>query len=216
MGHPNFGARALPAEASVVTEAAVVAEADAVGEGISVEAGIVSVRIAIEAGVVGVWSVGRVVSGVAGVVGFAVVVGGQEVGGEFVGVSFDGLELGDAGRCDERDLVVFLDLDGFGVRAGGRRAVFFADVGGFAVEDADVASAKAAELGATVPAGVFDVGPDGRMSVIIDPTGAAFCIWRTFSSSVRRETRSAARSSGDTSSSRYMAGGSCEKLAAGE
>lgn len=47
-----------------------------------------------------------------------------------------------------------------------------------AVEDADKAAARAAELGASVPAGVFDVGPNGRMGVIIDPTGAAFCVWQ--------------------------------------
>ena len=47
-----------------------------------------------------------------------------------------------------------------------------------AVDDADKAAARAQELGAAVPAGVFDVGPNGRMSVIIDPTGAAFCVWQ--------------------------------------
>jgi predicted enzyme related to lactoylglutathione lyase len=47
-----------------------------------------------------------------------------------------------------------------------------------AVEDADASAARAMELGATVPAGVFDVGPNGRMAVIIDPTGAAFCLWQ--------------------------------------
>jgi predicted enzyme related to lactoylglutathione lyase len=47
-----------------------------------------------------------------------------------------------------------------------------------AVEDADSAAARAVELGGTVPAGVFDVHTNGRMAVIIDPTGAAFCIWQ--------------------------------------
>src|ERR1019366_1607528 len=44
-----------------------------------------------------------------------------------------------------------------------------------AVEDADKVAARAVELGATVPGGVFDVSTNGRMAVIIDPTGAAFC-----------------------------------------
>jgi predicted enzyme related to lactoylglutathione lyase len=47
-----------------------------------------------------------------------------------------------------------------------------------AVEDADASAARALELGGKAPAGVFDVGPSGRMAVIIDPTGAAFCLWQ--------------------------------------
>jgi uncharacterized protein len=47
-----------------------------------------------------------------------------------------------------------------------------------AVEDADRAAARAIELGAKVPAGVFDVFTNGRMAVVIDPTGAAFCLWQ--------------------------------------
>jgi predicted enzyme related to lactoylglutathione lyase len=47
-----------------------------------------------------------------------------------------------------------------------------------AVEDADRAAARAVELGATLPAGVFDVFTNGRMAVVIDPTGAAFCLWQ--------------------------------------
>ncbi len=47
-----------------------------------------------------------------------------------------------------------------------------------AVEDADKAAAHAISLGGTLPAGVFDVYTNGRMAVIIDPTGAAFCIWQ--------------------------------------
>jgi predicted enzyme related to lactoylglutathione lyase len=47
-----------------------------------------------------------------------------------------------------------------------------------AVEDADKAAAKAWEVGGTVLADAFDVGPNGRMAVIMDPTGAAFCIWQ--------------------------------------
>ncbi len=46
------------------------------------------------------------------------------------------------------------------------------------VEDADASAARAVELGGNAPAGVFDVGPSGRMAVIIDPTGAAFCLWQ--------------------------------------
>ncbi len=47
-----------------------------------------------------------------------------------------------------------------------------------AVEDADAAAARALELGGTLPAGVFDVFTNGRMAVVIDPTGAAFCLWQ--------------------------------------
>lgn len=47
-----------------------------------------------------------------------------------------------------------------------------------AVENADAAAAQAAKLGATLPAGVFDVQTNGRMAVVIDPTGAAFCLWQ--------------------------------------
>ena len=47
-----------------------------------------------------------------------------------------------------------------------------------AVADADAAAAKAAELGAKVHNQPFEVGPNGRMAVIEDPTGAMFCIWQ--------------------------------------
>jgi hypothetical protein len=47
-----------------------------------------------------------------------------------------------------------------------------------AVNDADATAAKAVELGGTLPAGVFDVYTNGRMAVVIDPTGAAFCLWQ--------------------------------------
>lgn len=47
-----------------------------------------------------------------------------------------------------------------------------------AVEDADVTAKKAQDLGAQLPAGVFDVGGSGRMAVVIDPTGAAICLWQ--------------------------------------
>ena len=47
-----------------------------------------------------------------------------------------------------------------------------------AVEDADQAAARAVELGGKLPAGVFDVFTNGRMSVVIDPTGASFCLWQ--------------------------------------
>jgi predicted enzyme related to lactoylglutathione lyase len=51
-----------------------------------------------------------------------------------------------------------------------------------AVEDADASAAHAVELGGKVPAGVFDVSTNGRMAVImaviIDPAGAAFCLWQ--------------------------------------
>jgi hypothetical protein len=47
-----------------------------------------------------------------------------------------------------------------------------------AVEDADAAAARAVELGGKLAVGVFDVFTNGRMGVVIDPTGAAFCLWQ--------------------------------------
>lgn len=47
-----------------------------------------------------------------------------------------------------------------------------------AVENADAAAKRAAELGATVLAPPFDVMDAGRMAVIQDPTGAVFCAWQ--------------------------------------
>jgi len=47
-----------------------------------------------------------------------------------------------------------------------------------AVADADQTAKKAAELGAKVLMQPFDVMTFGRMAVIMDPTGAAFCIWQ--------------------------------------
>src|SRR6266436_6375334 len=46
------------------------------------------------------------------------------------------------------------------------------------VASADEIAAKAKSLGATVMQEPFDVMDVGRMAVIIDPTGAAFCIWQ--------------------------------------
>jgi uncharacterized protein len=45
------------------------------------------------------------------------------------------------------------------------------------VESADATAARAAELGATIAAEAFDVMDVGRMAVIIDPVGAALCLW---------------------------------------
>lgn len=47
-----------------------------------------------------------------------------------------------------------------------------------AVESADDTARRAGELGGKVIAPPFDVMTFGRMSVIADPTGAAFCIWQ--------------------------------------
>lgn len=47
----------------------------------------------------------------------------------------------------------------------------------FSVASADMSSARAAELGGQVFAGPFDVADHGRMAVIGDPTGGAFCVW---------------------------------------
>jgi predicted enzyme related to lactoylglutathione lyase len=46
------------------------------------------------------------------------------------------------------------------------------------VDSADAAVAKAAKVGGTVLAPAFDVMDAGRMGVIQDPTGAAFCLWQ--------------------------------------
>jgi predicted enzyme related to lactoylglutathione lyase len=45
------------------------------------------------------------------------------------------------------------------------------------VTSVDESAEKAAELGGHVVAGPFDVFTYGRMAVILDPTGASFCIW---------------------------------------
>jgi uncharacterized protein len=47
-----------------------------------------------------------------------------------------------------------------------------------AVESADAAARRAAELGGKVLAPAFDVFDAGRMAVLQDPTGAAFCVWQ--------------------------------------
>ena len=47
-----------------------------------------------------------------------------------------------------------------------------------AVASADETTNKAASLGAMILAGPFDVMDHGRMSVLQDPTGAAFAIWQ--------------------------------------
>ncbi len=46
------------------------------------------------------------------------------------------------------------------------------------VTSADETAAKAKSLGGTVMKEPFDVFDAGRMAVIIDPTGATFCIWQ--------------------------------------
>jgi predicted enzyme related to lactoylglutathione lyase len=47
-----------------------------------------------------------------------------------------------------------------------------------AVESADQAAEAAKQLGGTVLAPAFDVMEAGRMAVLQDPTGAAFCVWQ--------------------------------------
>ncbi len=47
-----------------------------------------------------------------------------------------------------------------------------------AVESADATASRAAQLGAKVLAGPFDVYDVGRMAVIQDPTGAIFSVWQ--------------------------------------
>jgi predicted enzyme related to lactoylglutathione lyase len=46
------------------------------------------------------------------------------------------------------------------------------------VESADVAAARARELGGKIIEGPFDVSTYGRMAVIADPTGAVFSVWQ--------------------------------------
>jgi len=48
------------------------------------------------------------------------------------------------------------------------------------VTSADDAVAKARDLGATVIEEPFDVGEAGRMGLLIDPTGAALCVWEPY------------------------------------
>jgi predicted enzyme related to lactoylglutathione lyase len=49
----------------------------------------------------------------------------------------------------------------------------------FLVNDVDAATARAQELGARVVAQPFDVAEHGRMSMLIDPAGAAFSLWQS-------------------------------------
>src|SRR5262245_60449072 len=46
------------------------------------------------------------------------------------------------------------------------------------VDDADASAAAARAAGGTVVAEPFDVMDAGRMAVILDPEGAAFCVWQ--------------------------------------
>jgi predicted enzyme related to lactoylglutathione lyase len=46
-----------------------------------------------------------------------------------------------------------------------------------AVDSADEAAARAADEGGSVVTAPFDVLPAGRMAVLADPAGAAFCVW---------------------------------------
>jgi uncharacterized protein len=46
------------------------------------------------------------------------------------------------------------------------------------VESADQAVEKATAAGGTVVAGPFDAAPAGRIAVVSDPLGAAFCVWQ--------------------------------------
>jgi len=46
------------------------------------------------------------------------------------------------------------------------------------VEDADASVARAGELGATILGDAFDIADEGRIGVVIDPTGAALCMWQ--------------------------------------
>jgi hypothetical protein len=48
----------------------------------------------------------------------------------------------------------------------------------FGVADADAATARAKALGGHVVAEPFDVPDHGRMSMLLDPAGAPFCLWQ--------------------------------------
>ena len=45
-------------------------------------------------------------------------------------------------------------------------------------DNVDASARRAAELGGTILAQPFDVMDVGRMTVVVDPTGAHFCIWQ--------------------------------------
>ena len=45
------------------------------------------------------------------------------------------------------------------------------------VDSADEAAERAAQAEGSVQAGPFDAPPAGRMAVLADPAGAAFCVW---------------------------------------
>lgn len=97
--------------------------------------------------------------------------------GSLFGWSFVDYPMGPAGsytmfRLDGRDVAAAYKM---GVKEEGVPPHWNLYV---CVEDADASAARAVELGATLPAGVFDVYTNGRMAVIIDPTGAAFCLWQ--------------------------------------
>ncbi|MGE0494315.1 MAG: VOC family protein [Vulcanimicrobiota bacterium] len=47
------------------------------------------------------------------------------------------------------------------------------------VDDLEAMTKRAAELGATVRVEPFSVGQFGRMSVLVDPTGATFALWKS-------------------------------------
>jgi predicted enzyme related to lactoylglutathione lyase len=68
------------------------------------------------------------------------------------------------------------DVAGIGSRPAGGPAVpawtTYVRVG-----SADKAAERAAQVGGSVQAGPFDAPPAGRMAVLADPAGAAFCVW---------------------------------------
>jgi hypothetical protein len=46
------------------------------------------------------------------------------------------------------------------------------------VADAEASTARAVELGAKLLAGPLDAGENGRLSILLDPTGATFYLWQ--------------------------------------
>jgi uncharacterized protein len=66
------------------------------------------------------------------------------------------------------------DVAGLGSRAADGPAAWNTYI---SVESADEAATKVRDAGGSVVAEPFDVPPAGRMAVLTDPAGAAFCLW---------------------------------------
>lgn len=108
------------------------------------------------------------------------VAGAKRFYGELLGWTFDDSLVDDDGNV----LYSMAKLGGFDACAistqhGDRAGMPPMWTSYVTVEDAGNATARAAELGATVIAEPFDVLDIGRMSVILDPSGASIALWQT-------------------------------------